>query len=394
MFTRNFTLLLLGNIILIAPMPMLIILGALVGGQLAPNAAWATLPPTMQLFAGVVIAAPISLYMARFGRRNGLFIGVLLALIGGVLGALALYYSSFIILCIAHFCIGGALICIGYIRFAAAEAVPEKYKSSAISFTLASGLIAALISPEIFAMSKDSISNFTFAGSYLAISALALLGLIPIFGLSKTVTKTIKNSVMDKVNVLQTIKQPTIFLAIFAAAIAQCIMVLLMVPTPLAMVEQGFSHHNTGDVIRWHVVAMFAPGFFTGWLIQKFGSVKIIITGLLLLAAAAVIAISGMAISNFYLSLIILGLGWNFGFIGGSHLLQTSLAEKERGALQGINDTILALAGTIASLSSGTLFAYFGWASLSIATIPIIACSIGLIYWLNRPRKTPVKQSA
>ncbi len=381
MFTRNFTLILLANIILGSAMPILIITGGLAGAQLAPSPFLATLPPSIQMLSGILVAAPISLFMGRFGRKAGFLLGANLLVSGGLMGAVALVKGWFVILCLAHFLMGAALIAVNYFRFAAAESVPAERKASAISLTLASGIVAAYVGPAVFSFSNDYFAPVSFAGAYLAICVLAIIGAIPVLFLSGVLEQrggAKSKHTGDTWHVIA--RRPDVALAICAAALSQAIMVLLMTPTPLAMVACGFEQGQAADVIRWHVIAMFAPGFVTGPLIRRFGAGKIIAAGLLTLGASAMVALGGTGLGYFYISLVLLGVGWNFGFIGGTHMLQSVLSEQERPIVQGVNDTFLAIASFCASLLSGVLFAGIGWGAILAGALPLLAIA-SLGFW-------------
>lgn len=381
LLNRNFVLIVVSSIVLGAPMPMLILLGALAGQSLAPVAALATLPASIQILAGIIVAIPISMYMGKAGRRKGFLAGAVFMIAGGLLAALALRVNSFIVLCMAHFILGAAFISLNFFRFAAAESVPPQWKAKAISYTLASGLLAAFIGPLIYTHFKDALLPIPFAGAYLALSGLGLLGCIPLSMLSKMLPAQNSTVASDApvVSKWQVFSRPVVLLALLSAAVAQASMVLLMIPTPLAMEAHGHQGHLGADVIRWHVIAMFAPGFFTGSLIQRFGSGPIISTGFLLLIAAGLVAANGISLWNFYLSLVLLGVGWNFGFIGGTHLLQSAVSEQERPLIQGVNDTILAVASSVASLSAGALYTGFGWRELAITTVAALLIALVIL---------------
>ena len=387
--TRNFVLIVAASIILGAPMPMLILLGALAGQSLAPSAALATLPSSLQISAGILVAIPISMYMGRAGRRNGFLVGAGIMLIGGLVAAAALNIGSFALLCLAHLILGAALIALNFFRFAAAESVPDHWKAKAISFLLASGLIAALLGPLIYTHFKDALQPIPFAGAYLALSVMALIGCIPLAFLGKmmpvSAASTQSTSTATSSTKREILTRPIVVLAIITAAVAQSSMLFLMIPTPLAMESFGHEGHHSADVIRWHVIAMFAPGFFTGSLINRFGSMKIILTGFALLLAAALVALQGVGLVHFYVSLVLLGVGWNFGFIGGTYLLQSSVSEGERPMIQGINDTLLAIASSLAAFSSGVLYAGFGWYTLAGAILVTVV--LALIWLLVRRAK-------
>ena len=259
MLSRNFILILLANVILGAAMPMLIILGGLAGGWLAPQSWLSTAPPSAQMLAGIGVATPISLFMGRYGRAAGFSLGAVLVIAGGLLGVTAIHLHSFALLCLAHVVLGAALICVGYFRFAAAEVVGDCHKAQAISLTLASGLVAALVGPQLFTMAKDALAPLPFAGAYLAIAALGVVGLLPVMTLKIPVVRTSAPLHTKASGWAVLLANPKVVLAIGVAAISQAMMVLLMTPTPLAMVGCGFSENQAADVIRWHVVAMFAP---------------------------------------------------------------------------------------------------------------------------------------
>ena len=376
----NFVLILIANTILITPMTMLILLGGYAGVLLAPTASLATFPPSIQMLAGVIAAAPMSLLMGRLGRKIGFLTGALMAFTGGIMGIIALLNSFFWLLCGAHFLLGVALICFGFFRFAAGESVKPNWQPVAISFTLGSGLIAALVGPEIFLQTKDHFLPTPYAGGYLAVATLALLGCLPLLLLHapsrNTAEKQPPDSAGQNQNIRKILQRPKVRIAILAAAVAQGVMVLVMTPTPLAMGLCGFLETQASDVIRWHVIAMFAPSFVTGYIIKYLGTLKVIYIGFVLLAAAACLIILGVDIENFYGALVLLGIGWNFGFIGGTSLLSESLATKERAAIQGLNDTLIALAATIMSFFSGVMIALYGWVSMGVIALSISGIAI------------------
>ncbi len=363
-------------------MPMLILLGALAGQSLAPIEALATVPASVQMLAGILVAIPISMYMGKAGRRSGFLLGAVFMIAGGLLAVLALVIGSFLLLCVAHLVLGIAFIAINFFRFAAAESVAEQYKAKAISYTLASGLVAALIGPLIYTLFRDALLPIPFAGAYLALSCLGGLGCLPLAMMGKMMPLTAVGGQVEDIQPQtkrQILSRPLVLLAIVAAAVSMASMVLLMIPTPLAMEAVGHEGHYGADVIRWHVIAMFAPSFITGSLIQRYGSISVISAGFALLIAASVVASLGVGLMQFYVSLMLLGVGWNFGFIGGTYLLQSAVSEQERPLIQGINDTILAIASSIASLSAGALYAGFGWPALAIATVGLLVVVIMVV---------------
>lgn len=370
---RDFILILLAAAILGSAMPMLIVLGGLAGLTLTPHPSLSTLPPSMQMLAGLFAAAPISYLMGKKGRKAGFIASAGFAAIGGLLGGLAMLTSQFWLLIVAHLALGAALVGLNYFRFAVSEVVPKHMQSIAISFILGAGLISALIGPEVFNRTKDMLAPIQFAGAYFAIIPIVVIGVIPILLTRFGDVKQGSIEAAKHVSVRQVLKRRPVLLAVLAASISGGIMVLLMVPTPLAMTHHGHSDIDASSVIKWHVIAMFAPSFFTGWIIKRMGVINVIAIGMVLLGLASGLALMGVALHNFYSALIILGIGWNFGFIGATTLLAQSLEPHERAKVQGFNDTAIALSFTIASFSSGALVTSFSWDIVALAALPVLA---------------------
>ena len=384
----TFAGLLAANTILGSAMPVLILLGGLAGLRLAPSPALATLPPSVQALAGLVATGPFSLLMGRYGRRTGFLAGGLLAMAGGAIGAAALIASSFVLLCAAHALLGAALACYLYFRFAAAEAVPARRQPVAISLVLTSGLVAAFAGPQIFILAKDAFAPVPLAGAYAAISAVTLVGLVPLaFVRIARPIPARDGPRLERRAALAALRRGPVLRAVIVGAVSQGIMVLLMAPTPLAMTGHGHSEALAGDVVRWHVVAMFAPSFVTGLLIERIGTTPVIVTGLALLIASALTAASGAAPHHFYTALILLGLGWNFGFIGATTLLARAVSAEERSVVQGANDTLIALASTACVLASGAIVTGYGWTVLALAALPALVVALG---WVLVPRRRAI----
>lgn len=384
----NFIGLLAANTVLGSAMPMLIILGGLAGLMLAPTTALATLPASVQTLAGLLAAAPFSLLMGRFGRKVGFTIGGGLAILGALIGTWALITDSFFLLCVAHLAFGAALACYQYFRFAAAEVVSTQWQPVAISLMLTSGLVAAFAGPQVFILAKDVFAPVPLAGAYAAIGVISIFGLLPLVFVRIPNIKPVQALTMrQRFAVLSALKRGPVRTAIGVGAVSQGIMVFLMIPTPIAMIGCGFSEAIAGDVVRWHVVAMFAPSFFTGFLIKRFGTRAITMTGLALLIVSAVVAISGLTSPHFYGSLILLGVGWNFGFIGATNLLANAVPEAEKSVVQGANDTVIALASTICAFAAGAIMAGYGWAILACVALVILGLAFAA---LGFERRQPV----
>jgi MFS family permease len=377
---RNFIGLLAANTVLGSAMPMLIILGGLAGLMLAPTTALATLPASVQTLAGLFAAAPFSLLMGRFGRKTGFLIGGTFAILGALVGTWAMISDSFILLCMAHLALGAALSCFQYFRFAAAEVVSPEWQPVAISLMLTSGLIAAFVGPQVFISAKDALAPVPLAGAYAAISVMAVVGLVPLAVVRiPSIKPLVQRRTRSMSQALVVLKQRPVRTAVGIGAVSQGIMVFLMVPTPLAMIGCGFSEAVAGDVIRWHVVAMFAPSFFTGFLIKRFGSKRISATGLVLLTMAAIAAAMGLTSTHFYGSLVLLGVGWNFGFIGATTMLASAVSTEEKSVVQGVNDTVIALVSTVCAFAAGIITAGFGWIALAVVAIVILLLALGSV---------------
>ncbi|WP_269584584.1 MFS transporter [Roseibium sp. Sym1] len=388
---RNFLSLLLSNTILGAAMPMLLILGGLSGLMLAPDPALATLPASVQTLAGLFAAAPFSLLMGRVGRRLGFVVGGLAAGTGALAATYAMFAQSFALLCAAHFALGAGLVSFQYFRFAAGEAVNPRWQPVAISLMLTSGLIAAIGGPQLFIVARDALAPVPLAGAYASLAVIACVGIVPLAAVRLPVpARTHVQEGAGRFASLAALRRRPIRRAVAIAAVSQGVMIFLMIPTPLAMIGNGFGEDHASDVIRWHIVAMFAPSFFTGFLIQRFGAQTIAVTGLATLIASGLAAAAGLSSAHFYGALILLGLGWNFGFIGGTSMLASAVTEAEKAAVQGVNDTMIALVSTICAFAAGLVISGLGWAFLAVLSIGLVVLAIGTLVLDKTARLEPL----
>lgn len=377
LLTRNFAGLVAANTILGSAFPIQLILGGLAGLMLAPEPALATLPSSVQTFAGMLAAAPISLLMGRLGRRAGFAFGALLTVGGAIAATQSLYSQSFALLCIAHFMMGAGWAAFQYFRFAAGEAVDAKWRPVAISFMLSSLLVAAIVGPQVFIAAKDVLAPIPFAGAYAATGAIGLLGLLPlVFVRLKPPARRPDAPVLGRFEVLSALRRAPVKRAVGIGAVSQGVMVFLMIPTPVAMVACGFSDATAGDVVRWHIVAMFAPSFFTGFLIKRFGAETISRIGLATICAAGAWAATGISALHFYGALIVLGIGWNFAFIGATTMLDAVVSEDEKAAVQGANDTVIALVSTVCAFAAGAVVAGLGWEVLTVISTGFVMLAL------------------
>ena len=392
---RNVAVLVAAQAIMGAQMPMVFVIGGLAGGMLATNICLATLPISFIVFGSMITAPVLSPWMQKHGRRAGFFVGTIAGAIGALVAAYGLYIGSFTVLLAGSLLTGVYMSAQGFYRFAAADTASDSFRPKAISYVMAGGLVSAIVGPQLNKLVQDAFV-VPFLGTYLAIAVLNLAGMFLFLLLD--LPKGSKNA-PEKVHAVpprtrrELLRDPRIVVAIICAMVAYSLMNLVMTSTPLAVVGCGFTKNNANDIVSAHVLAMFAPSFFTGHLIARFGVEKIIAAGLVILLGAGIVALSGVTLGNFFGALILLGLGWNFGFIGATSMLAASHAPHERGVVQGMNDMIVFGMVTIASLSSGSLMncsggtAVEGWTAVNLAMVPFLVLAGGALIWLaTRPK--------
>lgn len=366
--------------------PIAISLGALAGAYLLPdNTALATLPVAGFSIGLALFALPVGLLTKWLGRRSGFILGTVLGIIGALLAGYALFAYSFILFCLAFAMLGGASAFSVQYRFAATDQGDDHFKSRAISWVLSGGIVAAVLGPQIVLRTKDMFLPTPFAGAFFAAAGLLVIGIFILMFLKrlpKEAAEIHKASPSERpLRVIM--QQPKFIVALFCAVSSYGLMTFMMTGAPLAITHNGHSQADAIIGIQWHVMAMFAPSFFTGILIVKFGKTPIIACGLSLLILCAVIALSGTALWNFWTSLVLLGLGWNFGFIGATALLAECHSELEKNKIQGIHDFILFSFVASASLLSGTILHFFGWAGVAWILVPVSTISLFSLLWLN-----------
>jgi MFS family permease len=401
---RNVAVLVLAQAILGAQMPMIFVVGGLAGKQLASNICWATLPISLIIFGSMTTAPWLSPLMQSRGRRFGFYIGALAGAVGAAIAAYGLYIGSFTVLLIGSYFTGIYMSAQGFYRFAATDTASDNFKPKAISYVMAGGLLSAILGPQL---NKLVDSNFVvpFLGTYLAVVVLNLVGMFLFLALDLPKGSRGQPKVDGPTPRTrgQLLSDPNILVAIIVALVAYSLMNLVMTSTPLAVVGCGYALDNANDIVSAHVLAMFAPSFFTGHLIVRFGVKPIMAIGLVILGAAGIAALFGVSIAegdqpslfSFYAALILLGCGWNFGFIGATTLLTSSHANHERGVVQGLNDMIVFGSVMVASLASGGLMncsggsPMEGWTAVNIAMAPFLVLAGGALIWLAlRPKGT------
>ena len=353
----------------------------LVGLNIAPSPAWATLPVTTFVLGAMFTTVPASMLMQRMGRKPIFLMGAGVSILGAALAVWAIITSNFAAFCFATALQGVFQATSGFYRFAAAEAADENSKSIAISWVLTGGVVAAIGGTVISNYTSEMIPLHTFAGSYAAAVILALLNMAVVLCLEipKPAETTVGGVARPWPELL---RQPKMLVAMASAMIAYSMMNLMMTAAPVAMIGCGFTKGDASWVIQWHVLAMFVPSFFTGQLIKKFGAEKITALGMLMLMLAAGAGLAGISFGHFAVALMILGLGWNFGFIGGTTMLTDTYRPSERGKVQAANDFGISLLMVIASSSSGVILAELGWAAVPLALFPPAAVALLMVGWL------------
>jgi len=389
---RNVFILVMAQAILGAQMPMIYTIGGLAGQSLASNPCFATLPISLIVLGSMLAATPVSAIMQKYGRRAGFWLGAGCGAIGGAVGAYGLYLASFPIFLLGSFITGVYMSAQGFYRFAAADTASDGFRPKAISYVMAGGLASAIIGPQLVKVTSQAMV-IPFLGTYLAVIAVNVLGSVLFFFLDIPRPKPPAATDDRGRSRRELLVTPIIAVSVICAMVSYALMSLVMTSTPLAVVGCGFEQNIAADVVSAHVLAMFVPSFFTGHLIARFGVRTIVALGLVILGAAGVVALQGVQLENFFIALILLGVGWNFGFIGATTMLAASHGPHERGRMQGMNDLIVFGGVTVASLSSGGLMncsggdAMVGWASVNLAMAPFLMLAGGALIWLAlRPK--------
>ncbi len=389
---RNVTILVLAQAILGAQMPMIFTMAGLAGQSLASNICWATLPISLMVGGSMFWANPVSWVMQTFGRRIGFWLGTLGGSLGAAISAYALSQADFTLFLVGSFIMGLYQSAQGFYRFAAADTATPEFRPKAISYVMAGGLAAAVIGPQLFNITNDMMV-VPFMGAYVAVIGINLVGSLLFFGLDIPKPEKPHADAPKGRTRLELLRDPVIAVAIICGMVSYALMNLVMTSTPLAVVGCGFETDMAGNIVTAHVLAMFIPSFFTGHLIARFGTRKVIALGLTILGLAGIVALQGVELENFFIALILLGLGWNFGFIGATTMLSGAHAPEERGRVQGMNDMIVFGCVTVASLASGGLMncsggsAVEGWSAVNLAMVPFLALAGASLIWLMlRPR--------
>ena len=378
-------LLLTNNSILIAT-------NGLAGYALASDKAFATLPVTAYIVGAALTTMPASLLMRRLGRRAGFALGAVFGIVGALICAYAAFAHDFWLLCAGALVLGIYNATGQYYRFAAADSASIDFKSKAISLVLAGGIAGGILGPETSKISKDLFAQAVFAGSYLSLGVFCLLaiGLVSLIDIPPLTVAERKESGRPLTVIA---RQPAFIVAVLSAIIGYGVMNLLMVATPLAMMACQHPFSDAAFVIQWHVIAMFAPSFFTGTLIKRYGVINVMLAGVVLNLGCIGVALAGLEVAHFWMAMVLLGVGWNFMFIGGTTLLTESHTPSERGKAQGANDLAIFITMAVTSLSSGLLFTLQGWKLMNQLAVPFLLLTSAAMLWLAALRRPTPKHN-
>lgn len=373
--------------------PMTLSIGSLAGYQLlGADKSLATLPVTGFNIGTLLGAVLIAILSRHLGRPRSFMFGAIIGAAGGTLAAIALLRDDFWLFGLALTLIG---TCGGFtqkIRFAAADASPSFFKAKAISWILGAGVLSAVIGPQLAIWAKDLFEPFTFAGTFLAIVPVALLAIVFLVFLRLPAPVVVTGLPVDIRSLRQIVATPRFVTGLLCGIGTYSLMIFVMIGAPLAMVIGcGFPTEMATLGIQWHVLAMFAPSFFTGMLITRFGAEKLVLAGLVLLMGCAIVAHMGIELWNFWGALVLLGIGWNFGFIGATSIVASSYRPQEADKVQGFHDIVLFAAVATSSFSSGKVFATYGWSMMNLIIWPVtIVCVLLILNLMRLQRKRAV----
>jgi MFS family permease len=389
-FYRNVPLLAISQSLMMSSNSLIVASAALVGAMLAEDKSLATLPLAAQFIAIMLTTIPASMLMDRIGRKPAFMLATFIGMTAGAVAARAILSQSFWLFVCATALVGVFNGFGNYYRFAAADAVDEPLKSRAISWVMVGGVIAAFIGPNLANHTRELIDGALFAGSYAVLILIYLLSLAiaTLLDLPHRFHNAREHEAAEQRPLGVIMRQPGFVVAVICAMFGYGVMSLVMTATPLAMDHHHHHFDDTAFVIQWHVLAMFAPSFFTGELIRRFGVNRIMTIGALLGLACVALNLAGTSVAHFWWALVALGISWNFLFIGGTTLLTETYTQAERAKVQAANDFIVFTTVALASLSAGYLQHSFGWQAVNWGVVPLLIVILASIVWLSLKQST------
>lgn len=355
--------------------------GAIVGHFLAPKPSLATLPITVFVLGMALASLPIGWITQRYGRLIAAYTGSACGVLMGLIAYLGLLNQSFVLFCLAMVFGGAYAATVLTYRFSAAECVPEQDRAMALSTVLAGGVLAGVFGAQMVSFTMNSLPGHAYAATYLASSIFALLSAGVLYGV-KFPTKLPPVVNKEGVNLSLTLRQPRFIIAMLCGLVSYMLMNFLMTAAPLAMQLCGLSGFDTNQGVEMHIIAMYLPSFFTGRIITKFGAKSVVQAGLLLICLSAIAGMTGLTVNHFWISLILLGVGWNFGFLGASAMVLDCHKPEEAARVQSINDFVIFAAMATGSFISGGLLTRYGWNQVAeLSIIPVIIAICLLFIW-------------
>ncbi len=354
--------------------------GGIIGQSLASTPALATLPASTFMLGTMFGTLPVAFAARRFGRRAVFMGGNLVGAWAGILGAIALYVGNFPLFCLAACFAGVYQAVVQSYRYAAADTATPAFRPKAISWVLTGGVAAAFIGPQLVIWTRELILPHLFLATYLAQGAVALLALLATARFVDQPAAEVLAGDVRPLGVL--LRQKRLVVAVLCGTISQALMNFVMTAAPLAMVQCGHSITDAALGIQWHVIAMFAPSFYTGQLIQRFGKERMIIAGMAILIGCSISNLSGLTVANFWIGLFLLGIGWNFAFVAATAMVTECHRPSERAKVQGFNDFTIFAVTTCGSLLAGYLLATVGWATINWLLIPVTGIAMAAVLWL------------
>ncbi|HYS47733.1 MAG TPA: MFS transporter [Xanthobacteraceae bacterium] len=362
--------------------------GSILGAMLAPDKSLATLPISIMIVGTWAGTLPVGYLVRRFGRRAAYQVGAAVGCLAGLIGYAAVIEASFAIFLAAAFCAGLYQASHQSYRFAAADTASPDVKAKAVSWVMTGGLFSAFLGPQLVIFTKDLMPPFLFAATYLAQAAVAACAILVLILVRAPRGAAARTGYVGR-PLAQIARQPRFIVAVTCGVASFALMNLMMTSAPLAMVDCGHSVGNATLGIQWHTLAMFAPSFVTGTLIARFGVVRVIAAGLTLIGMSALVGFSGLTVAHFWTALVLLGIGWNFGFIGATTMVTDCYRPEERAKVQAFNDFLIFGTMALGSFASGGMLAYFGWYLVNLVMLPVVAAAGAMLAWLAlraRPR--------
>jgi MFS family permease len=354
----------------------------LVGHMLVVDKSLATVPLALQMTFVMATTIPASMLMRRIGRRAGFIVGQCIGLTAGVICVTAIYQGSFVGFAVGSALFGSHNAFWQYYRFAAAETADDAFRSRAISLVMSGGVVAAILGPELAKFSRDLLAPYSFAGTYVVIGLLcvASVALLAFIDIPKPEARELEGTGRPLTEIG---RQPMFIVAVLSAMVGFAVMALVMTATPIAMMASGHEFDDAALVIQWHLLGMFVPSFFTGHLIRRFGALNVILVGVVMNLACVGVNLSGVEVLQFWGGLVLLGVGWNFMFIGGTALLTETYRPAEQAKVQAFNDFLVFGLVTVGSFLSGAMLHAFGWDAVNYAVIAPVLVTFAATLWLR-----------